>query len=280
MILEYVVTDILNDIRRGDSAISYTVRLQRWLHLRLVCKTFHTILSQMTFEGDSLEALLRRKQLEKLDYVLEALRMTADEPPINRGLSIPKIKFMCGKFWHNPGLSVDCIRAMFSILPYLQCINFAIKLEPWILRQATRNDKSWESSDGTISFERGDWVVDAVAGLHIHRVTRVRCIPRTTMGMYLVREYGHALGPVHERLGHERRWFLEYWDDIGPGHRPKFSLMVNYKTKLIWNHSEKKLMDFQGQQYQFYVDEDEEDEEGEGEDSDLEDDENEDEEED
>ena len=259
MILQYVVTDILNDLRRGNSDISYTVRLRRWLDLRLVCKTFDTILSQMGFEGDSLDALLRRKQLEKLDYALEALRLTCDAPPINRLLSIPKIKFMCGRFWHNPGLSVDSIRAIFSILQDYQCINFAIKLESWILRHATRSEESWQSNDGNLSFERGDWVVDG-GGLQIHRVSRVKCIPGTIMGMYLTQEYGHPLGPVHERIGHERRWFLKYRDYvIGRGYRQKIGLVVNYETKMIWDHFEQKVIDFQGQEYRFQAEEDDDD---------------------
>jgi hypothetical protein len=266
MILQYAVIDILHDLRRSDCDISYTVRLQRWLNLRLVCKMFDTILSQMTFEGDSLEALLKCKQLEKLGYALEAFRLTADESRINPRVSLPKIKFMCGRFWHNPEFSVDCIRAIFSILPYFQRINFTIKLEPWILRHATQNEGSWESPDGTLAFERGDRVVDGGVGLQIHRVSRLRYIAGTPMGIYLTHEYGHPLGPVHERLGHERRWFLQYMDDIGLAHRQKISVMVNYKTGMIWNHSEKKLIDFQGQEYQFQALEDEDEDEDDSED--------------
>src|SRR5271170_2003109 len=97
IILRYAVGDIFFELRRSNSTVPYTVRLRQWLHLRLTRKTFDNVLAQLTFEGVPLHTWLRRKQCEKLDYVLEALQISADMPPVNSRVSVPKLKRLCGK---------------------------------------------------------------------------------------------------------------------------------------------------------------------------------------
>jgi hypothetical protein len=65
--------------------------------------------------------------------------------------------------------------------------------------------------------------------------------------MYLTHETGQPLTPVHVRLGHDRRWFLEYTTDTG---RDVFKCMVNYKTKMVWDHGGRRLYDFEGRHYE------------------------------
>src|SRR6202048_2684684 len=110
MILRHAVNEILRDLRRPDSDIPYSKRLQQFVHLRLTSKTFDDILSQMKFEGLSLDVLLRGKQLEKLDYVLETLLLSSDPPNFYTSISVPKLKRLCGRFWHNPDLTGYDIR--------------------------------------------------------------------------------------------------------------------------------------------------------------------------
>jgi len=57
---------------------------------------------------------------------------------------------------------------------------------------------------------------------------------------------------VHARLGHDRRWYMEYWDTMG---RIVLQCMVNYKTKMVWDHLLRQLYDFEGQQYEFAAEE-------------------------
>src|SRR3981189_810698 len=99
MILRNAVNGVLDDLRRTNCSIPYTARLRQWLYLRLSSRSFDSVLSEMTFEGQPLAALLKRKQLEKLDFVLEAIQITADRSPINTHFSVPKMKRLCGKFW-------------------------------------------------------------------------------------------------------------------------------------------------------------------------------------
>ena len=232
MILRYAVNGILDDLRRTDSMIPYTVRLRQWLYLRLCSRSFDSVLSEMTFEGQPLVSLLKRKQLEKLDFVLEAIQLTADRPPINTHFSVPKMKRLCGKFWHNPNLSASSVRTIASLLQSPQSLNFAVKLEPWILHHRVRSTSSTSSGDGVLFFDLGDWVVDA-GELQIRRVSRWEATARTRMGMYLSHETGRPLTPVHARLGHDRRWFLEYTTDTG---RDVLKCVVNYKTKMVPDH--------------------------------------------
>lgn len=246
MILRYAVNAILDDLRRTDSNIAYTVRLRQWLHLRLCSKTFDNMLSEMTFEGRPLLPLLKGKQLEKLNFVLEAIQLTADRPPINTHFSVPKIKRLCGKFWHNPDLSASSVRTIASLLQSPQSLNFAVKLEPWILRHRKRSETSTTSKDGVLFFDIGDWVVDA-GELRIRRVSRWLSTARTRIGMYLTNELGQPVTPVHVRLGHDRRWYLEYTTGTG---RDVLNCMVNFKTKMVWDNNARRLYDFEGQRYE------------------------------
>ena len=263
MILRYVVVDIVDELRRSDSKVPYTVRLRQWLHLRLTCKTFDKVLAQLTFEGLPLHIWLRRKQCEKLDYVLEALQVSADMPPINSHLSVPKLKQLCGKFWHNPDLSVQAVKRIISLLRSPQSLNFAVKLEPWILRHRSRSQVSSTSRDRVLVFDYGDWAVDA-GELQIRRVSRWESANGTKVGMYLAREAGEPVTPVHLRLGHEQRWYMEHRDEVG---RIVLQCMVNYKTKMVFDHLHRQLYNFEGQLYEFV--EDEEDLDSEDDDSDT-----------
>jgi hypothetical protein len=203
--------------------------------------------------------MLKRKQLEKLDYVLEAFQLTADHPPMNTLISLPKMKRLCGRFWHNPDLSASTIRTMISTLQSPNSLNFAVKLESWIFRHKKRSEVSSASSDNIFFFERGDWIVDA-GDLRIRRVSRWQSAGQSRLGIYLTQECGQPLSSVHTRLGNEKRWYLEYRNERGV---ETLKCMVNYETKMVWDHLERKLYDFEGRQYQFGNSEDEEDEEDE-----------------
>jgi len=78
--------------------------------------------------------------------------------------------------------------------------------------------------------------------------------------MYLTHETGQPATPVHVRLGHDRRWFVEFTTDNG---REVLKCMVNFKTKMVWDHTARRLYDFEGRPHEFEAqlseDEDEED---------------------
>jgi len=244
MILRYAVDNILNDLRRTDTDVPYYNRLRQWLCLRLTSKTFDSVLSQLRFNGRPINELLRRKQLEKLDFVVEALLLTADMPPTCSRLSIPKLKRLCGKFWHNPELSAPAVRNIALLLQSPQSLNFAVKLEPWITRHRERSTSESTSHDKVLFFDRGDWIVDA-GDLQIKRVSRWQSTARTRIGMYLSHETQMPLTPVHVRLEHDRRWYMEFTT----AGREVLRCMVNYNTKMVWDHSAKRLYDFEGRQY-------------------------------
>lgn len=247
MILRFAFRDIVHELRRTDTRDAYTIRLRNWLHLRLTCKTFDNVLAQLTFEGLPLQDWLRLKQCEKLDYVLEALQLSADMGAVNSHVSVPKLKRLCGKFWHNPELSVYNVQSVLSVLQSPQSLNFVVKLEPWILRHRTRSQVSSMSRDGILFFDYGEWVVDA--GLvQIRRVSRWQSTRKTKIGMYIGHETGQPTTPVHARLGHDRRWYIEYLDARGG---IVLQCLVNYKTKMVWDHLLRKLYNFEGQQYEF-----------------------------
>lgn len=253
MILRYFADWLLYELRRPDSTIPFTARMFQWVKLRLVSKTMNRIMSQLVIEGEELEELLKRKQLEKLGYVIEAWRVTADTPPINSGASVPKLKFLCGRFWGNPMLSSDTICSIFSILRPPHLLNFAIKLESWILRNRERSEVSSDSGDGYFFFERGDWVVNC-GDLQIRRVSTWRALPTRRIGVYLANEAG-GMSAVHERIGHERRWFMECTNEAG---RKVLSCLVNFRTTMVWDHLGRRLYNFEGRQY--FIDGDSEDE--------------------
>jgi hypothetical protein len=248
MILRHAVNDILHDLRRTDSDLTYSKRLQQFVHLRLASKTFDVILSQMRFEGLSLDVLLRGKQLEKLGYVLEAVHLSSDPPNFYAYLSVPKLKRLCGRFWHNPDLKGYDIRMAAFLLRYPHSLNLAVKLETWIMRHRTRSTGSSLIYDGIFVFEPGDWIVND-GQLQIRRVSR--WVPSTssrrTIGVWLAHESGGPT-PVHQRLGHERRWFIEYTNAAGI---EVLKCTVNYSTKTVWDHKEDKMYDFEGRLYQF-----------------------------
>jgi hypothetical protein len=256
MIIQYASNSILQDLRQSDSEIPYTTRLCQYLRLRLVSRTFDIVLSQQQYEGQTFEILLRRKQLEKLDIVLEAMRMTADLPPVNSRLSVPKLKRLCGKFWHNPDLTATTVSAIASILFVPQNLNFAVKLEPWILHHQKRSEGSTASSDGLLIFEFGDWVIYH-GGLSIRRVSRWNSTPKSRMGTYLNYESGQirnpslpegTIDPVQARLGHRRRWYIEYVTAHGTH---SLRCLVNFETHLVWDNIEGQLYGFDGRQYNF-----------------------------
>jgi hypothetical protein len=201
----------------------------------------------MRFDGLPLDVLLRGKQLEKLGYALEAIQLTADIPPLSTRLSVPKLKRICGKFWHNPDLTADTIRTVASTINTPHALNFAIKLEPWIMRHRTRSQESSLSPDRFLIFEYGDWIVDA-GDLRIRRVSRWLAPLRTRIARYFAYESQDPLTPTHTRLGHERRWYIEYTTDEG---RRVMNCMVNYKSKMIWNQMTGRVCDFEGRLYHF-----------------------------
>jgi hypothetical protein len=246
MILRYAVNSILEDLRRTDTQVPYNVRLRQYLSLRLTSKSFNEILSQQLFEGQTLGLLLRRKQLEKLDFVLEAMQMTVDFPPSNSRLSVPKLRHMCGKFWHNPDLTLFTVSTAAVLLSLPQNLNFAAKLEPWIMRHRTRSISTSVSEEGILVFEAGDWVINK-GGLRIRRVSNWNSTPRSKMAMYLTHEAGHLVSSVHTRLGNERRWYVEV---IGSG-RQRLKCLINFGTKMVWDNLVEALYDFDGRLYRF-----------------------------
>jgi hypothetical protein len=201
----------------------------------------------MRFDSLPLDVLLRGKQLEKLEFALEAIQLTADIPPLSTRLTVPKLKRICGKFWHNPDLTADTIRTVASTINAPHALNFAIKLEPWIMRHRTRSQESSISPDGILTFEYGDWIVDA-GNLRIRRVSKWLAPLWTKIARYFAHESQGPLTPIHTRLGHERRWYIEYTTDGG---RQVMNCMVNYKSKMIWNQMTKKVYDFEGRLYDF-----------------------------
>jgi hypothetical protein len=124
MILRYVVQNILADLRLNSLSVrgresevpSYCSRLQQWLSLRRTSKSIDRVLSQLIVEDQPLNILLRQKQLEKLNFIIEALILTADMRHVNTRLNVPKLKFLCGKFWHNPDLSASTVRNIMATL--------------------------------------------------------------------------------------------------------------------------------------------------------------------
>jgi len=243
IILRYVVNGILNDLRTTTGR-AYANKLCQWTKLRLVSKSIHSILSQMTFEGVSLDVLFRRKQLEKLEFALEAIHIVAVAPPVKIHLSVPKLKTLCGKFWHNPDLTADTIKKIASLISSPPILNFAAKLESWILRHCTRSSVSSTSRNGLLVFERGDWIVDA-HNLRIRRVSRwVPTVPYTRMVEYLAYETEGST-PVHQRLGNTRRWYIEYTGGS------ILRCLVNYGTKMIWDDEADRIYDFEGAQYMY-----------------------------
>jgi hypothetical protein len=121
-----------------------------------------------------------------------------------------------------------------------------VKLEPWILRHRQRSMTQSTSDDKVLVFEAGDWLVDA-GELRIRRVTRWQAPSRTRFGIYLANESGPT-SDVHTRLGHERRWYIDYTEDTG---RVLLRCMVNYQTKMVWDNTTKRLYDFEGRLYEF-----------------------------
>lgn len=252
MILRYAVTEILHNVRRTDSSFSYGARLHPFPTLRLTSKTFNNVLTQFMIDGLPLEAVLKTQQLERLDYGLEALQMTADVGHINTRLSVPKLKHLYGRFWFNPDLSASTIKSIFKLLANPHSLNFAVKLENWILQHRQRSEAMSRSSDNVLVFEAGDWIVDA-GDLQIKRVTRWQsAVPSKSsrISMYLSQEYGLPIDPVHERLGHDRRWYIEVVNDAG---YMVVKCMINYDSKMVWDHLGRRLYDFEGRQFQFPV---------------------------
>jgi len=259
MILRYLVTELLHNIRRTDTHVSYGARLHPWLNLRLTSRTFSNVLAQVMIDGVPLEAILKQKQLERLDYGLEAFRATTDSGPVNGRLMVYKLKLLYGRFWANPALSASTVKSIFTILPGTQSLNFATKLEKWIFEHRKRSEGMSRSIGNLLVFEPGDWIVDA-PDLQIKRVTRWQ--PTVTskssrISMYLTQESGMPLDPVHDRLGHGRRWYIEVLDDAG---QIVVMCMINYETQMVWDHLGRRLYNFEGRQYYFPVSEEEEDE--------------------
>ena len=252
MILRYLVTEILHNIRRTDAHVSYGARLHPWLNLRLTSRTFDNILTQFKIDGVPLEAMFKQKQLERLDYGLEAFRATADSGGLSPRLSVTKLKQLYGRFWSNPDLSASTVKSIFTLLPSPQSLNFAVKLEKWILEHRKRSEAMSRSIDNVLVFEPGDWIVDA-EDLQIKRVTRWQpTVPSgsSRIKMYLTQELGIPLNPVHDRLGHDRRWHIEVVDDAGD---MAVMCMINYETQMVWDHLERRLYNFEGRQYYFNV---------------------------
>ena len=259
MILRYLVTELLHNVRRTDTHVSYGARLHPWLNLRLTSRTFNNVLTQVMIDGIPLEAMLRQKQLERLDYGLEAFRATTESGPVNGRLMVYKLKLLYGRFWANPALSASTVKSIFTLLPGTQSLNFAAKLERWIFQHRKRSEGTSRSIENVLVFEPGDWIVDA-ADLQIKRVTRWQpTVPSKSsrISMYLTQESGMPLDPVHDRLGHGRRWYIEVLDDAG---QIVVMCMINYETQMIWDHLGRRLYNFEGHQYYFPVPAEEEEE--------------------
>lgn len=273
MILRYSVTEILKNIRRTDTLLSYAARLQPWTSLRLTSRTFYNVLKQLLVDGVPLVTLLKSKQLERLDYGLEAIRLTADSGLVNSRLSVLKLRSIYGRFWYNSDLSASTIASVFQSLASPHSLNFAVKLESWIERNRQRSVGISHSNDSILVFEPGDWVVDA-GDLQIKRVTRWQsgvASKTSRISMYLSNEYRLPFDPVHERLGHERRWFIEVLNDLG---NVVVKCMVNYETKMVWDHLGRRLFNFEGHQLIIpHGDEDREESEDEDDETEMEEDE-------
>jgi hypothetical protein len=247
MILRYAVTEILKNIRRTDTLLSYAARLQPWINLRLTSRTFYNVLKQLLVDGVPLTTLLKSKQLERLDYGLEAIRLTADGGTVNSRLSVLKLRRAYGRFWYNSDLSASTIASVFQSLASPQSLNFAVKLESWIEQHRQRSVGTSHSNDSILVFEPGDWVIDA-GDLQIKRVTRWQSAvasKTSRISMYLSNEYRLPVDSVHERLGHERRWYIEVLNDMG---NVVVKCMVNYESKMVWDHLGRRLFNFEGHQ--------------------------------
>jgi len=240
MILRYVVNDILEGLRSDTKP--YADRLQRYLHLRLISKSTDEILSQLPFDGQPLDRLLRNKQLEKLDHVLETIGAFGLSHYANApSMSVSKVKGLCGRFWHNPDLSANTIKSMFFLCNPRHRLNFAIKLERWIDNHRERSKSSSHSQDGIFFFEQGDWIVDA-GELQIRRLSRWRPNGRKRIAMYLGYESGLPVTDVHLRLGNERKWYMECEFPNGEC----LKCLVNYERGLVWDHYCERLLTFDG----------------------------------
>jgi len=241
MILRYVVNDILDGLR-NDTKRPYAERLRQYLDLRLVSKSTDEILSELTFDGQPLDRLLRDKQLEKVDHVLEAVgTFGLGDYTTASSMSVAKIKELCGRFWHNPDLSANAIKTIFSLSLPRPRLNFAIKLEKWIDNHRQRSQSPSQSQDGIFFFEQGDWIVDA-GELQIRRLSRWQPNGRKRVAKYLGFESGLPVTDVHVRLGNERKWYMEYEFPNGDS----LKCLVNYERGMVWDHVGQHLLTFNG----------------------------------
>ena len=124
------------------------------------------------------------------------------------------------------------------------------------MRYRVRSLQESTNHDKVLFFDRGDWMVDA-GDLQIKRVSRWQSTARTRIAMYLSHETRMPVTPVHVRLEHNRRWYMDFTTPAG---REILRCMVNYKTKMVWDHSAKKLYDFEGRLYTLLGAEENEDE--------------------
>jgi hypothetical protein len=257
VILRYAVQNILEDLRlvviqRETPTPSYSNRLQQWPSLRRTSKSVNWVLSTLTVQDRAVDVLLRDKQLEKLENFVE-MSVILSCPPLasagerkpNPRLNVPKLKYLCGKFWHNPDLTSSTVQNLLLSLTFPHTLNFAVKLESWVLRHRRRSRAQSASEDRILVFETGDWMVEAGC-LRVRRVTRWQAPLRTRFGIYLASETGPS-ADVHARLGHERRWYFDFVDGLDG--RAVLRCMVNYETKRVWDNTAKKLYDFDGRQY-------------------------------
>ena len=254
MILRYVVNDVL-EVLRKDSKQPYSGRLQRYLHIRLVSKSIDEILSHLTFEGRPLDALLRDKQLEKLDHALETISAFSLNYATASLMSVSRMKLLCGRFWYNPDLSADAVKTMFALSPGRNRLNFATKLEKWINNHRERSEAASLSRDGIFYFERGDWVVNA-GDLQIRRLSHWMPKGRKRIAKYLTYEGGLPMTDVHLRLGNERKWFVEFETPGGDG----FMCLVNFSRGMVWDHTNQHLLTFDGRPIVFEDDDEDEEE--------------------
>jgi hypothetical protein len=243
-ILRFAIKDLVYELRRVDTDISYAARLRRWADLRLTSKMFYNILSEMNFQGVPVQSFLRAKQLEKLDYGIQFLfQLVWDENDALLTLPLTKFRHFCGKFWFNPDLSKECVLRVFSTLyeAVHSFMNFVTKLESWILRNKERSSEVSTDEKGVLCFEIGDWKIQS-GHLLIRRVSRWNWTGRRTRtSLYLAREMGVPNDPVHMRLGHDRRWYLTFRDS---------SFMVNYETKMVYDLVRNRLFDFTGSEFE------------------------------
>jgi hypothetical protein len=77
------------------------------------------------------------------------------------------------------------------------------------------------------------------------------------MGTYLSYESGQirnpslpegAIDPVQARLGHRRRWYIEY---VAGNGTHTLKCLVNFETQLVLDNIEGQLYGFDGRQYTF-----------------------------